>query len=267
MKIRSLLLLIILAIFLPLTAISEDPETPAEESKKNTPTDKINSDDKSLDLNQVLAKYYEAIGGLEKWQKLDTMTMQGIMNSQGTSMPITAYHQRPNKCRVEFRVKENIMAQIFNGSLAWQINPLSGSPEPAAMTEGRTNYMRDTCDIENSLIDYKKKSYKVALLGEEEIDGNKYHKISVKYRSGNLETYYIDAETFLIAKSVGIYNMDGNKIKTTTNFKDYKDTNGYLVPYQLVINIEGSPGQETLKINNFEFNTKIDPDIFDFPKD
>ncbi|GJM14897.1 MAG: hypothetical protein DHS20C13_02240 [Thermodesulfobacteriota bacterium] len=267
MKARSLILILLLALLLPFTAMSEKTETDQKDSKKTEPTEEKKSETKPLELDQILAKYYDAIGGLEKWQKLNTMVMEGTMNSQGTSMPIIAYHERPNKCRVEFTVKDTMMAQIFSGIFAWQINPLSGNPEPAPMTKAKTNYMRDTCDIESSLIDYKKKNYTVKLLGEEDIKGKKAYKISVKYRSGNLETYYIDAETFLLKKTAGIYKMDGNAIRTTTNFTQYRDTNGYVVPYYLVIEIHGAPGDEILKIDKFAFNTKIDSNMFEFPKD
>jgi len=259
MKTRSLILMLIVTIFIPVSALSETSKTEDKEVKK--------ADNKTQELDQVLAKYYKAIGGLEKWQKLNTMVMKGLMNSQGTAMPITAYHERPKKCRVEFRLKDTMMAQIFNGALAWQINPLSGNPEPAPMTTGRSNYMRDTCDIENSLINYKEKGYEVNLLGEEKSDDRNYYKINVKYPSKNVETYYINAETFLIDKSVGIYKMDGNDIRTTTNFSEYRNTEGYVVPYKLIIEIHGAPGEERLDIKKFMFNTKIDSQIFEFPKD
>jgi len=259
MKKRSLILMLIAAISIPVSALSETSNTEDTEVKK--------ADNKTQELDQVLAKYYKAIGGLEKWEKLNTMVMKGIMNSQGTAMPITAYHKRPNKCRVEFRIKDMMMAQIFNGALAWQINPLSDNPEPAPVTLGRSNYMRDTCGIENSLINYKEKGYGVNLLGKEKLDDRNYYKINIKYPSKNIETYYINAETFLIDKSVGIYKMDGNEIRTTTNFSKYRNTNGYVVPYKLIIEIHGAPGEEILNIKKFIFNTKVDPQVFEFPKD
>ena len=61
--------------------------------------------------------------------------------------------------------------------------------------------------------------------------------------------------------------MDGNVVRTTTKFMDYKNTDGYVVPYRLIIEIHGAPGKETLKISKFVFNSKIDPGIFEFPKD
>jgi len=271
MKMNSLFLLLILSIALPISAFSETPEKPstdsAKESSAEAKPETKKAKEKALDLDQVLAKYYEAIGGLERWRKLNDMIMKGTISSQGKSMPITAYHKRPNMCRVEFRVKEIMMAQIFNGIFAWQINPLSGNPEPAPMTNSKTNYMKDTCDIENSLIDYKKKGYDVKLLGQEEIEGKQNYKIRVKYKSGNIETVYIDAETFLITRSTGIYDFDGRETRITTNYKNYKNTKGFKVPYLLVVDIHGAPGKEMLNIDKFTFNAKIDPKIFEFPKE
>lgn len=245
MKMKSFVLLLIFSIFLPLTALSET----------------------KLDLDQVLAKYYKAIGGLEKWRGLNTMVIEGTMVSKEKSMPIIAYHERPGKCRVEFKVEDTVMAQVYGGYFAWQINPLSGNPDPSPMSQGRTRYLGDTCGIESSLIDYKKKRYKVKLLGKEKIGGKETYKISLKYPSRNLETYYIDAETFLISRAAGVYNMDGAEVRTTTNFYNYKDTDGYVVPYKLVIEIHGVDSTENLNIDKFAFNTKIDTTMFDFPKD
>ena len=221
----------------------------------------------SLNLDEVLAKYYTAIGGVEKWRALNTMVMKGSLTSQDQTMPITAYHERPGKCRVEFKLDDTVMAQVYGGFFAWQINPLSGSPDPTPMTQGRTNYLRDTCGIESSLLDYKKKGYRVKLLGEEKINGKNSYKVSVKYRSGNLETYYLDAETFLPVRTLGLYEMDGNEIRTTTTFSNYKDTEGYVVPYLLEVEIHGAPSTEVLKISKIEFNPKIDSAMFDFPRE
>ena len=267
MKLKPLIALILFAILLPLSAFSDDPKSGAEKTKKNTAAGKKKGDQKTPDLDQILASHYKAIGGLDRWQNLDTMIMKGIMTSQGTAMPLTAYHERPNKCRVEFRLKGTMMAQIFNGMFAWQLNPLSGNPDPTPMSRGRSNYLRDTCDIESSLIDYKKKGHKVSLLGEEEIKGKKAYKISVKYRTGNLETHYLSTATYLPIKTEGIYKMDGAEIRTTTNYFDFKNTNGYVVPYNLVFDIHGAPAKEKFKIDTFSFNPKINPKIFDFPED
>jgi outer membrane lipoprotein-sorting protein len=271
MKIKSFFLLLILAITLPISAFSEDPKTPSKESAKESSadakTDTKKAKQKELDLDQVLAKYYEAIGGLERWNKLNDLVIKGAISSQGKSMPITSYRKRPNLCRVEFRVKEVMMAQVFNGVFAWQINPLSGNPEPAPMTNSKTNFMKDSCDIVSSLISYKKKGYDVKLLGQEEIEGKKNYKIRVKYQSGNIETEYIDSETFLITRSTGIYDFDGRETRITTNYKNYKNTKGFIVPYLLVVNIHGAPGEEIRTIDKFIFNARIDPKIFEFPKD
>lgn len=277
MKTKSLLLLLILAIALPLSAYSQEPQTTAKDSEKeSTPQTKSGNDSKAedkkaksneLDLDQVLAKYYEAIGGIERWQNLNDLVIKGSLNSQGTLIPVTSYRKRPNLCRVEFRIKDVLMAQIFNGFFAWQINPLSGNPEPAPMTKGKSNYMRDTCDIESSLIDYKKKGYDVKLIGQEEIDGRNNYKVRVKYSSGNIETEYIDAETFLVTRSTGIYNIDGKENRISTDYKNYKNTKGFMVPYLLVVSIHGASGEEIRKIDKFIFNAKIDPKIFEFPKD
>lgn len=277
MKTKSLFLLLILAIALPVSAFSQETKTAEEDKSKESSSESVSKEDnksedkkdqkKKPDLDQILAKHYEAIGGLERWKSLNDLVIRGSVSSQGRSMPITSYRKRPNLCRVEFRVKDVMMAQIFNGIFAWQINPLSGNPEPAPMTNSKTNFMKDSCGIDSSLIDYKQKGYDVKLIGEEEIDGKNNYKIRIKYKSGNIETEYIDAETFLVTRSTGIYNFDGRETRITTNYRKYQNTKGFVVPYLLLVNIHGAPGEEVRNIDKFVFNAKIDPKIFEFPKD
>ncbi len=275
MKFKSLIVLILLAIFLPFSAFSEalslsakeSPSLPAKKSNKDAAAENKKEDQEKPTVDQILANHYKAIGGLEKWQKLDTLIMKGKMTSKDRSMPATAYYKRPNKCRVEFKVEKKMMAQVFNGMFAWQINPFAKSSDTTPMSPSRSDYLRDTCDIESSLIDYKKKGHNVSLLGEEEVAGKKAYKITVKYKTGNIETYYIDTKTYLTIKVEGLYNIDDKELRTTTSYTDFKSTNGYVVPHSLVIDIHGEPSQEKLRINKFIFNPKIDPSIFDFPKD
>ncbi|MCH8020053.1 hypothetical protein IH785_09340 [candidate division KSB1 bacterium] len=73
MKFKPLIALILFAILLPLSAFSDDPKSGAEKAKKNTAAQKMNEDQKTPDLDQILANYYKAIGGLDRWQNLDTM--------------------------------------------------------------------------------------------------------------------------------------------------------------------------------------------------
>ncbi len=256
MRTKFFALLLGLLIFLPTTALS----------------------DEKLELDQVLAKYYQAIGGLDKWRGLNTMVMTGTINTQGSSgssstetktiiIPFKATYERPYKCRVEFTVDDQVKAQVYGGFFAWQINPHSSNPDPTPMSQGRTKYLRDTCGIENSLIDYKKKRLRVKLLGEEKIKGKNAYKISVRYPSGNIETYYIDEKTFLPVRAIGLYNVDRTEIRTTTTYTDFKDTDGYVVAHKLIIEVHGSPSEKFIKIDNFSFNPKIDSTMFDFPKD
>ena len=124
----------------------------------------------ALSLEEVLAKYYDAIGGLGNWEKVDTMVMEGNIHTQELKIPTTAEYMRPDKCRVEYTIRGEVVVQAYDGSSAWEKNPHADSPGPVKLDKGRTDYLADKCDIEGPLVGYKTKNLKVSLDGRE-VDG------------------------------------------------------------------------------------------------
>ncbi|MCL4245996.1 MAG: hypothetical protein KJ002_12850, partial [Candidatus Dadabacteria bacterium] len=59
-------------------------------------------------LDEVLAKYYDAIGGLDNWQKVDTMVVEGSIHTQDLKIPTVAEYKRPDKCRVEYTIRGEV---------------------------------------------------------------------------------------------------------------------------------------------------------------
>ena len=76
--------------------------------------------------------------------------------------------------------------------------------------------------------------------------------------------YYIDPATYYIVKKESINNVNGEEMKSSSVYSNYKKTDfGYVIPYTTVSN----QGFElTITVNKVEFNTEIDPKIFEMPK-
>ncbi len=234
-----------------------------KQESKSTPTKK--SAAPKLSLEQVLENYYKAIGGLQNWRDVNTMRMGGVMVSMGQPVPIRAIYMRPNKCKVEYKVKDAVIVQAYDGKMAWQHNPHGEVVLPQPMSTGKSNYLHDTCDIDGPLIDYKKKGNKIELLGTETLYGNDTYKLKISYKTGNVQTYFLDSKTFLPVRLDGVYQLDGLEHKVTTSYFDYKKAGKLVIPYKLDFDITGSPGTEEVIFKTVQINPRLNESSFKKP--
>jgi hypothetical protein len=218
-----------------------------------------------LTLDEVLAKYYYAIGGLAAWQKVDTMVMEGVIHTQDQKIPTAAEYMRPDKCRVEYTIRDEVVIQAYDGASAWEKNPHSTSPGPVKLDKGRTDYLGDKCDIEGPLVGYKNKNLKVTLDGRETVGKVNTYKIKVAYPSGNLQYYFLDPETFRPVQAVGVFTVDGKSSAVKTRFDDYRNTSGLYIPFRLLFDKEGDAPTEELRVGSVVVNSGVSENIFTMP--
>lgn len=250
----------------PSSHSQEDPaQAPEAEKQKSKSTQSKKSGDTELSLQQVLENYYKAVGGLQNWRDVQTMKMAGVMVSMGQPIPVRATYMRPNKCRVEFKVKDAVIVQAYDGKMGWQHNPNGNVVLPQPMSTGRSNYLHDTCDIDGSLNDYEKKGNEIEFLGTESLYGQDTYKLRVKHKTGNVQTYYLDTVTFLPVRLDGVYQLDGLEHKVTTSYFDYKKTGKLIMPHKLDFDITGSPGTEEMIFKIVQINPRVNESYFKKP--
>ena len=77
-------------------------------------------------LDDVLAKYYQAHGGLDKLKAVTAIKMSGklVIPAQGLELPMVRWQKAPDKLRVETLIQDKKIIQAFDGRRAWWINPL-----------------------------------------------------------------------------------------------------------------------------------------------
>lgn len=219
----------------------------------------------ALSLDEVLTKYYDAIGGLGNWEKVDTMVMEGNIHTQELKIPTAAEYMRPDKCRVEYTIRGEVVIQAYDGRSAWEKNPHSGTPGAVKLDKGRTDYLADKCDIEGPLVGYKTKNLKVSLDGREEVGKLNTYKIRVDYPSGNVQYYFLDPETFRPVQAIGVFNVGGKSSAVKTRFDDYRSVSGLYVPFRLLFSKQDGAPTEELRVDSVVVNSGVAEKIFSMP--
>ena len=150
-------------------------------------------------VDRILDSYFETIGGVENWKKLQSMRMSGKSVTQGMELATTVESMRPNLQKVVVAFQDKQFVDAFDGENAWSINPFMGSMEPTPKTEEETKEAAEN-SFEDELIDYEEKGHTLTYEGEEEVEGTKAHILKLVKSTGDEMYYYMDAEVFIPIK-------------------------------------------------------------------
>lgn len=213
-------------------------------------------------VDDVLAKYYAAKGGA-KWQSLKSMRMTARVVTQGIELPMTIVSKRPNLMRQDMSFQGVSIVQAFDGTTAWGINPMMGSSEPAPIPGAMADALREQADFDGSLVDHKAKGSTVELVATEDLNGKKVHHLKLTKKSGQVQHYYLDAETALEAKVVVETDMGAGPVTVETMLSNYQTVDGFPVPMTITQN--APTGQVVITVEKVEFNVPVEDAFFKMP--
>jgi outer membrane lipoprotein-sorting protein len=213
-----------------------------------------------LTLETVLDRHFDALGGLEQIQGIQTMEGTGRMTvGPGMEAAFIRYAKRPNKVRLEIEIQGMTGIQAFDGETAWMFMPFMGQTSPEIMPDDMAAAMLQEADMDGPLVDYQTKGNQVELLG---MEGSVY-KLQVTLGNGDVQYYHINADTFLLDKVTGSMTMQGMDLEFETAFSDFRDVNGLIIPHHIDMTGMQGPGSEgVVIIDSLQINSEIDDSIF-----
>jgi outer membrane lipoprotein-sorting protein len=220
---------------------------------------------KAQTADEVVDKYLKAVGGADKWKKLESTIITAKGEQQGMSFPVIVSAMRPNLTKVEVDIQGmKMIPEAFDGTTGWTINPFGGGAEPTKMDEETTKEMAKN-KFEDEFIDYKTKGHIVTLEGTEEAEGTKCFKLKIVLKEGGERIYFIDAENYVPIMMRKFATMGPNKGQASESVMgDYKEVDGMMMPHSIEEKVGGQT-QAVIKIEKIEINPKIDKAIFAFP--
>ena len=219
-----------------------------------------------LTLDQILQKHFEAMGGLDKMKSVQTVSMTAkiVMGGGQMEAPMTMKMKRPNMMRSEMTIQGKTFVRASDGTIAWQINPFMGSPEPAKLADNEAKDALDNADIDGALLDFKAKGHAVELAGKEDVEGTPAYKLKVTKKSGRVEYQWIDASNFLGIKSATKVSQMGQEIEVESYPANYKKVEGVMMPYSMDQRV-GGRSMMNMTMEKIDVNQPIDNSIFQMP--
>ncbi|APQ17058.1 M16 family metallopeptidase [Maribacter hydrothermalis] len=185
--------------------------------------------------NTIMEKYIDAIGGKTKLESVTSFAMSAAAEMQGMKLDLEVKKTTNNQLMQDVKMMGNsISKQVLNGDNGYMV--MQG--QRIDLTE------EELIKSRTESLPFPELSYlannNVSLEGMEMVGDKKAYKIKV---TDDKTTFY-DVETGLKVQEVTLTEMQGQQISSTSNFEDYKDVSGILLPFKLT---------QSFGPQNFEF--------------
>ena len=219
------------------------------------------------DLEKILDKYYEAMGGKEVMAKVKSMSMDGkyvMVSPQGEmEIPFKASIKEGKKMRVDATFQGTTMIQAVDGESGWQVMPMMGTTDPQDMNENDYKSFARMADIHGPLYEYKSKGNKIELIGQEDVEGTQAHKLKITEEDGTVIWMFLDAEYYVPIKSVSTTSNMGMEMEVSSYPSDYKEVGGLMIAHST--SSKTQMGEMVLTFEKVTINPEVSDDHFKKP--
>lgn len=221
----------------------------------------------AADLDEILARYVEARGGLDRIRAIKSLRMTGtIAFGPSEPAPFLLEMKRPNRMRTSFRFAGQTGIQAFDGTRAWGLLPMAGKAEAEYLPEDASREAAEQSDLEGPLVDAAAKGTKLTYVGMEKVLGRDCHKLQATLKSGAVRTFYLDAKTGLEAKSEGKRRAGSDEVVIETLSQDYREVAGLKFPFFLEAGPARRPERQRIVFEKIEVDANIDDLRFERPR-
>ena len=223
-----------------------------------------------MTAQQVIDKNIAAHGGVDKLKAVKTVKATGTMLAgPGIEVPVTMYAQNPGSMRMEISFQGLTAVQAYDAQskTGWAIMPFQGKKDPEPMSADEVKEAQEQAEdgVSGPFVDWQSKGSKVELLGKDKVEGSDAYKIKLTRKNGDVEVYYIDADSFLEVKQEAKRTVRGSEVETESTFGDFKDVDGVVMPFAFESGAKGSDRRQKMNIAKYEFNVPIDAKMFVMP--
>jgi hypothetical protein len=215
---------------------------------------------------EIVAKYIKTVGGAEKIQAVKTLRKTGTFNGGGGfEAPIVEENKRNNMVRGEFSLQGLTAVNDYDGHTGWKIEPWQGKKDAEPLGEEEMKQIVEDSDFDGPLVNYQQKGNKVEFVGMEPVEGTDAFKLKVTLRSGDVRYYFMDTDYYVPIKIETKRMIRGAEREYETSLGDYKEVNGWYMPFSVENNVKGSPNRAKVTYEKIEANVPIDDARFHMP--
>ena len=208
-------------------------------------------------LDSIIAKHIEAIGGRDNWNKLKTMRTGSSMKSNGAEIVFIGTSVKNKGTRSDVMLMGMSGWSIVTKDGGWSLYPWAGQTKAEAMTADDLKMAIEELDMLEDFLTYKEKGKSIDFYGLEDVDGTECYKIKMIDKNQKESTYFIDPDTYMTIKITVKVKSNGQENEYSTFYSNYEK-----LPEGIVMPMSNTNGWSENRINKIEINVPVDEKIF-----
>jgi len=184
----------------------------------------------AADLDDIIERHIDARGGRDAWESVESVEITGTYTAFSKSAPFTMTRKRDHKVRFESVMLDNPYIAVYDGERAWN-SGVFGMNWAQSMGDQDFVAFRQEVDFATPLFDYKERGIEAELVGDSEIDGIAAIAIKLTRPDSQVETWYLDPETFLEIGRDSEGSDFGTPNPQRTFYDDFRKVENVTVPF------------------------------------
>jgi photosynthetic reaction center cytochrome c subunit len=257
----------------PLPAATIGPAAPASESlssgktahaaepEPGQPLAFSNAPSTSLpNMEAILAKYVEAIGGTGAIQKNHTRVEQGgVEGPRGLRATIETYRTAPDKAFAIVHRPNGDVTEGVDGQIGWGTRPHGEVTEESGDELARSKQWAEFYPGEQFEKDYER----FQVRGTENVNGREAYLVMAWWKGDGADRIYFDTQTGLLLRISHRIESPLGALPLQTDYEDYRDVNGLKIPF--IVRVTRVDGTTTYTWRKMDANVAIDPGRYEKP--
>lgn len=210
-------------------------------------------------VDDVLNKYFAAIGGKASLEKLQSLTMTGTVTARTGQTTAFTIEEKQNKYRETRQSRPDVFARGFDGTSAWEQNgartvDLVGFPMDQAL---RLNDASRMLHISDKLTNLQTSGRPTPINGKD--------TTSMTGRAGQVtEQFYFDSASGLLVRRVVTTRTPLGSLREQIDYADYRSAGDLKIPFEIKLTTWNA--LDTLKVADAKVNVSVDDSRFSKPK-
>jgi hypothetical protein len=221
-------------------------------------------------VDQVLAKYVQALGGEQALRKVTSMAITGSRQNFAPAaaavpkpFPIEQYAKAPNLSLTIGRPANGATGSGFDGASAWTQDARGRITQLAGAAVNRAKRDADFYPALNMKQIYQR----LIVEGVEKIGDRETYVVVAVPQGENPEHFYFDTQSGLLLRHQTVSRSAVGDVPFATDFEDYRDAgNGVKIPFVVHIVGPSRPDCATITVDKVQLNAAIDNTKFAKPE-
>ena len=180
----------------------------------------------------VISDYLDAIGGMKRIESIKDLSKVYTAELMGTQANFITKHMMPDMLLSEVSTEKMVMQKlVYDGKSVSK----SGMQGVSTVTEGPEFNAAVELSAPFNQTMYNKPGFSIKLYGITQVAGKANYVVLVKKPDGKSATEYYDVKSGLLTKVVENLEAQEQSITLSTEYQDYKEVDGFMIPHKKVI--------------------------------